>query len=126
MVEYLQLDATYDAIANPVRRRILAELTAGEKRVTEVAAPFELSLAAVSKHIRQLERAGLVQRRIAGRDHWLRLDPTPLGPAEAWIAQARRFWTSRLDALAELVEAAGFEATSHAGAPSDAIEASGR
>src|SRR5262245_19365003 len=104
MVEYRQLDATFDAIASPVRRRILAELTTGEKRVTEVAAPFELSPAAVSKHIRQLERAGLVQRRVSGRDHWLRLDTTPLRPAEAWIAQARQFWTGRLDALADLVE----------------------
>ena len=105
MVEYPRLDATYEAIANPVRRRILAELQAGERRVTELAAPFELSLAAVSKHIRQLERAGLVQRRVSGRDHWLRLDPSPLIPAEAWISQARRFWEGRLDALASLLSA---------------------
>ena len=103
MVEYRHLDATYDALANPVRRRILAELGDGERRVTELARPFDMSLAAVSKHIRQLERAGLVRRRVAGRDHWLRLDPAPLGPAEAWIAQARAFWNGRLDALEELV-----------------------
>src|SRR5262245_20728681 len=104
MVEYRRLDATYGAIASPVRRRILAELQAGERRVTELAAPFDLSLAAVSKHIRQLERAGLVRRRIAGRDHWLRIDPRPLLPAEAWIANVRRFWEGRLDALASVVE----------------------
>ncbi len=103
MVEYQQLDATYDALANPVRRQILAELMAGERRVTELAAPFDVSLAAVSKHIRHLEQAGLVRRRVAGRDHWLRLEPGPLASAEAWIAQARRFWEGRLDALADLL-----------------------
>src|SRR5262245_58896836 len=103
MVEYRHLDATYDALANPVRRQILAELGAGERRVTDLAAPFEVSLAAVSKHIRQLEQAGLVKRRVAGRDHWLRLEPGPLAAAEAWIAQARRFWEGRLDALAGLL-----------------------
>src|SRR5262245_6682667 len=104
MVEYRHLDDTYDAIANPVRRRILAELQGGERRVTELAAPFDLSLAAVSKHIRHLERAGLVRRRIAGRDHWLRIDTAPLGPAEAWISQVRSFWRGRLDALAGVLE----------------------
>ena len=105
MVEYPELDATYDALASPVRRRIIGALRSGERRVTEIAEPFDISLAAVSKHIRHLERAGLVRRRVAGRDHWVRLDPTQLVPAEAWIAQARRFWESRLDALADLLTA---------------------
>lgn len=91
MVEYQRLDATYDAIASPVRRQILERLRERELRVTEVAKPFEMSLAAVSKHIAQLERAGLVKRRVVGRDHWLRLDLGPLSAAEAWIAQTRRF-----------------------------------
>src|SRR5262245_43224064 len=103
MVEYQLLDITYDALASPVRRQILTELMAGERRVTDLAAPFDVSLAAVSKHVRQLERAGLVRRRVAGRDHWLRLETAPLAAAEAWIAQARRFWEGRLDALAELL-----------------------
>ena len=99
MVEHPRLDATYDAIANPVRRAIVARLRERELRVTDVARPFDMSLAAVSKHIRQLERAGLIRRDVRGRDHWLRLDPAPLADAAAWIAETRAFWTGRLDAL---------------------------
>lgn len=99
MVEYPCLDGTLDALANPVRRQILERLREQELRVTDVAKPFDMSLAAVSKHIGQLERAGLVRRRVEGRDHWLRLDPGPLTAAEAWIAHTRRFWNSRFDAL---------------------------
>ena len=105
MVEYRALDKTYEALAHPVRRQILAALGGGERRVTELAAPFPMSLAAVSKHIRQLERAGLVERRVAGREHWLRADAGPLEEAEAWIAHARGFWSGRLDALDSLLTA---------------------
>ncbi len=87
------------ALADPTRRAILQRLAAGEARVTDLAAPFAISLNAVSKHIRILERASLVRRRRAGREHLLSLDPKPLGEAAAWIEQQRQFWSSSLDAL---------------------------
>jgi len=95
----MDLDDTLIALADDTRRTILRRLATGEARVTEVAAPFGISLNSVSKHIRILERAGLVRRRIAGRDHFLSLDPGPLDAAAAWMARTRAFWTSRLDRL---------------------------
>jgi DNA-binding transcriptional ArsR family regulator len=100
------LDSTYTSLAHPVRRRMLAELREGERRVTELAEPFPMSLAAVSKHIGQLERAGLVTRRVAGRDHWIGLRPEPLAEAEGWLALYRSFWTRRLDRLEAVVNEA--------------------
>src|SRR5882672_5187377 len=81
------------------RRSILRRLAAGEARVTEVAAPFGISLNSVSKHIRLLERAGLVRRRISGRDHFLALEPKPFDDLTQWMRETRAFWTSRLDKL---------------------------
>lgn len=105
MVEHgPDLDRTYAALANETRRAIVARLVAGEARVTDLAQPFATSLAAVSKHITVLERAGLVRRRVDGRTHWLSLDPRPLGEAEAWIERTRRFWSGRLDALEALLQ----------------------
>jgi DNA-binding transcriptional ArsR family regulator len=95
----MDLDDTLVALADETRRDILQRLSAGDARVTEVAAPYDISLNSVSKHIRILERAGLVRRRIAGRDHFLSLDPKPLDEAAAWMARTRAFWTSRLDRL---------------------------
>lgn len=107
MVEYLgsRLDDAYGALASDVRRGIVALLVAGEARVTDVAKPFPISLAAVSRHIAVLERAGLVRRRVEGRTHWLALDPRPLADAEAWIERTRAFWNARLDALDAVVGA---------------------
>lgn len=99
MVEYRALTETYAALANDVRRSIVGRLVGGEARVTDLAAPFDISLAAVSRHIAVLERAGLVRRRVDGRTHWLALEPQPLIEAEAWIEQVRAFWSGRLDAL---------------------------
>ena len=107
MVERLAtvaLDDTYVALANPIRRSILERLGTGQARVTELAEPFPISLAAVSKHVQLLERAGLVQRRIDGRDHWLSLDLRPLSPAAEWIERNRRYWAERLYRLEELIE----------------------
>ena len=101
----MQLDNTLIALADPTRRAILERLTQGAAKVTEVAAPFPISLNAISKHIRILERAGLVQRRISGRDHMLSLNQQPLDETAAWIEQTRAFWTSRLDALEALLKA---------------------
>jgi DNA-binding transcriptional ArsR family regulator len=95
----MQLDDTLMALADETRRRILQRLAAGEARVTEVAQPFEISLNSVSKHIRILERAGLVRRRVAGRDHFLALEPEPFDKLTQWMQQTRQFWSSRLDAL---------------------------
>ena len=89
-----QLDATLLALADPTRRAIVRRLAQGEARVTEVAAPFPMSLNAVSKHIRVLERAGLVRRRIVGREHILSFNPAPLDEATAWIAAQQELGSS--------------------------------
>ena len=93
------LDRTMVALADPTRRAILQRLAQGEARVTEVARPFAISLNSVSKHIRMLERARLVHRRRAGREHLLTFNPAPLDEAAAWIEAQRAFWTARLDVL---------------------------
>jgi DNA-binding transcriptional ArsR family regulator len=95
----MDLDDTLIALADDTRRSILQRLAAGDARVTEIAAPFDISLNSVSKHIRILERAGLVRRRISGRDHFLSLDPAPLDAAAAWLQRERAAWTHRLDKL---------------------------
>jgi DNA-binding transcriptional ArsR family regulator len=95
----MPLDDTLVALADETRRRILERLAGGEARVTEVAAPFDISLNSVSKHIRMLERAGLVRRRVEGRDHFLSLETAPLEAASAWMQQQRTAWTHRLDKL---------------------------
>ncbi|MEW5992701.1 MAG: metalloregulator ArsR/SmtB family transcription factor [Chloroflexota bacterium] len=105
MVEYStgDLDATYRALAHPIRRVMLERLTAGDGRVTSLAAGFGISLAAASKHIRVLESAGLIRRTVSGRDHHLALRPEPLGEAAAWIERSRQFWHARVDALDALL-----------------------
>src|SRR5262245_62015453 len=95
----MDLDDTLIALADDTRRSILKRLAAGEARVTEVAAPFGISLNSVSKHIRLLERAGLVRRRIAGRDHFLTLEPGPFDELTRWMVATREFWSARLDHL---------------------------
>ena len=83
----------------------LERLSAGEARVTDVAADFPISLNSVSKHVRFLERAALVERRIVGREHFLRFCPEPLQQAQDWMAQKRTFWSERLAALDEVLSA---------------------
>jgi len=95
----MALDDTLVALADETRRSILQRLAAGEARVTEIAAPYDISLNSVSKHIRILERAGLVRRRVSGRDHFLSLDPKPMDQVSAWIQRERAAWTARLDRL---------------------------
>jgi len=99
------LDHTLVALADPTRRAILHRLAQGEARVTDLADPFAMSLNGVSKHIRMLERADLVRRRRAGRDHFLSLNPQPLDAAAAWITAQRALWTARLDTLEALLRA---------------------
>lgn len=95
----MDLDDTLIALADDTRRDILRRLASGEARVTELAAPFDISLNSVSKHIRILERAGLVRRRVAGREHFLALDPKPFDELTEWMQRTREFWSSRLDLL---------------------------
>jgi len=101
MVEYSAqgLDATYRALAHPIRRRMLERLAADGSRVTRLAAGFGISLAAASKHIRVLEDAGLVHRTVIGRDHHLSLRAEPLTEAAAWIERSQQFWKQRVDGL---------------------------
>ncbi len=107
VVEYPeeQLSRTFAAIADPTRRAILARLRKGPLRVSEIAAPFAMSLNAVSKHLKQLERARLVRRQVHGREHVCSLDARPLGEACDWTSRYREFWERRLDALERLLAA---------------------
>jgi DNA-binding transcriptional ArsR family regulator len=98
------LDETLTALADPTRRAILAHLAAGEARVTDVAKPFAISLNSVSKHIRMLERARLVRRRVEGREHFLALDPRPLDEAAAWLDEHRKLWSWRLGELDRILK----------------------
>ncbi|MGH7352920.1 MAG: ArsR/SmtB family transcription factor [Candidatus Methylomirabilales bacterium] len=86
-------------LGDPTRRAILARLREGGSTVTALAEPFDMSLNAVSKHIRALEQAGLIRREIRGREHHCFLEPTPLQRAAAWMEDYRTFWGVRLDAL---------------------------
>jgi DNA-binding transcriptional ArsR family regulator len=95
----MDLDDTLIALADDTRRSILQRLASGEARVTELAEPFDISLNSVSKHIRLLERAGLVSRRVAGRDHFLALEREPFDQLTEWMLRTREFWSSRLDVL---------------------------
>jgi DNA-binding transcriptional ArsR family regulator len=99
-----KLDDTLVALADPTRRAILLRLAQGDARVTELAAPFPISLNSVSKHIRILERARLVKRKKSGREHWLSRNPKPLEEAAAWIASLQHLWNQRLDRLAHALE----------------------
>lgn len=98
-------DLTLNALAHPARRAILERVMQSELRVTELAKPFAMSLNAVSKHIRILERAGLVNRRRVWREHLVSFNPEPLKEVSAWIEKTRAFWSCRLDALDELLRA---------------------
>src|SRR5438445_12278683 len=99
MAEYSSrlLDRTFGALADPTRRRILAQLAKGEECVTDLARPHAMSLAAVSKHLIVLEKAGLVKRRRNGRVHSLALEAKPMQEAQAWIDRYRKFWEGNLD-----------------------------
>ena len=99
-----QLDLTFGALADPIRRAILARLAHGEATVGELAAPFPVSRPAISKHLRVLERAGLVHRARDGRLSRCELDAEPMRAASEWVAHYREFWESQLDSLARYLE----------------------
>lgn len=98
------LSLTFSALADPTRRAILARLARGETTVTELAAPFAMSLPAVSRHLKVLERAGLVARGRAAQWRPCRLDAAPLRDAAGWLDAYRAFWGDGLDRLDELLE----------------------
>ncbi|MEY2527455.1 MAG: hypothetical protein QOE73_2226 [Verrucomicrobiota bacterium] len=106
MVKYSPkvLNRTFAALADPTRRRILAHLARGDKCVTHLAKPHSMSLPAVSKHLRVLEKAGLIRRRRYGRVHQLKLEAKPMKQAVRWIEEYRKFWEGSLDRLAEYLE----------------------
>ena len=104
-LEAARLDSVFHALGDPTRRRMLRNLTDGERSVGELAAPFDISLAAASKHIKALENAGLIRREVRGRTHLCRLDPTALASAHEWLSFYERFWTGRLDVLEQLLRA---------------------
>jgi DNA-binding transcriptional ArsR family regulator len=95
----LILDDVFHALGNPARRQILDTLAEGQRTVGELAAPLDMSLAAASKHIHVLERAGLVFRTRSGRKQICQLNPKPLSNARDWLRHYERFWNDRLDAL---------------------------
>lgn len=101
MVESIsnRLDAVFHALADPTRRAMLRRLARQDCSVGELAAPFEMSLAAASKHIQVLERAGLLQREVQGRTHLCRLDARPMHRGIEWLRHYEAFWSERLDAL---------------------------
>ena len=101
MVE--RLDLTFAALADPTRRAMLASMAGGERSIGELAAPHAMTFAGASKHVRALERAGLVERRKAGRTQLCRLRAEPLAEADAWLRQWEGFWQARFDDLEELL-----------------------
>ena len=100
-----QLDAVFHALSDPTRRAMLRRLTDAPLSVGDLAAPHAMSLAAASKHIKALERAGLVRRQVKGRTHVCRLDTKPLEDADQWLAFYRRFWAEQFEALDVLLKA---------------------
>ena len=98
-----QLDTVFHALGDATRRRMLRALADGERTVGQLAQPFAISLAAASKHIKALERAGLIRREVRGRTHLCRLEPGPLASAHEWLSFYERYWTGRLDVLERLL-----------------------
>lgn len=96
-----ELSAVLGAVAHPARRAILSRLAGGPARVTEIAEPFDLSLNAVSKHLKVLEEAGLIAREKVGREHILRFRGAPLRQVSVWVHEYERFWSERLDQFEE-------------------------
>lgn len=101
--EITRLDTVFHALGDPTRRQMLQALAEGERTVSQLADPFDISLAAASKHIKALERAGLIRREVRGRTHLCRLEPGPLASAHEWLGFYQRFWTERLDILERLL-----------------------
>ncbi len=98
-----RLDQVFRALGDHTRRAMLQRLAAREHTVSELAAPYRMSLAAASKHIQSLERAGLVKRTVRGRTHYVRIDPRPLAQADDWLRGYEKLWDTRIERLVELL-----------------------
>lgn len=109
------LDSVFHALADSTRRAILRDIIRSEKTVGEIAGPYAMSLAAVSKHLDVLERASLIQRERKGTSRLVRLNPKPLAAAHKWLAFYENFWKSNLDRLQELLESEPIEASHSTG-----------
>ena len=105
-IEASSLELVFGALSDPTRREILARLRAGEATIGTLASPLPMSFAAVSKHVRVLERAGLLRRSVRGREHFLSLEAQPLRAAASWMLDYREFWNQRLDALERVLREA--------------------
>src|SRR5258708_30417303 len=108
-----RLDATFQALSDPTRRGMLANLALGEKSVGELGEPFAMSFAGAAKHVKVLEGAGLIERRKAGRKQICTLKAEPLAEAEHWLRQWEKFWNVRLDRLQALIENGKHKETSN-------------
>ncbi|AYM57742.1 ArsR/SmtB family transcription factor [Agrobacterium fabrum] len=97
------LDTVFHALSDATRRTMLRDLSRGERTVSQLAQPFDISLAAASKHIKALENAGLIRREVRGRIHVCRLAPEPLAKAHEWLDFYRQFWGNRLDILEQML-----------------------
>ena len=106
-----KLNATFGALSDPTRRAILARLSNGEAQMTELAEPFGISLPAVSKHLKVLEKAQLITRKKEGRIHRFRVNPDPILLAKSWIEKYQQFWNQQLDALGDYLEKSAKKAT---------------
>ncbi len=100
------LDSVFYALADPTRRSIISALSRGEATVKEIAEPYPMSLPAVSKHLKVLERAGLIERQIEGRTHRIRIRPTGMRSAAEWMERYREFWEGQLDRLEAFLDSA--------------------
>lgn len=107
------LDSTFSALADPTRRRILQQLARGERCVTDLARPHKMSLPAISKHLRVLEKAGLVSRLRNGRVHSMKLEAAPMKEAQRWIEEYRRFWEESFDRLDDYLKQLQTKETTH-------------
>jgi DNA-binding transcriptional ArsR family regulator len=105
VLEQQALDGVFHALADPTRRAMLRSLSLGERKIGELAAPHRMSFAAASKHVRVLEAAGLVRRRIEGRAHVCRIEAAPLAAADEWLRFYEALWTDRLNVLDALLRA---------------------
>jgi DNA-binding transcriptional ArsR family regulator len=98
-----RLDLVFRALGDATRRAMLQQLATGERTVSELAEPYRMSLASASKHLKTLERAGLVHRTVRGRTHFCRINPQPLARADAWLRSYEKLWDLRLARLTELL-----------------------
>lgn len=99
------LDRVFHALSSPTRRRMLRSLATGRRNIGDLAEPFHMSFAGAAKHVRVLELAGLVRRKVQGREHVLTLEPKQLANAEEWIRYYERFWNAQFDALDAMFKA---------------------